>query len=137
MGAITIALLVAFVIGAVLGVYALLAPRRNAEPQPVEAPRPELHVETAVWGEAAAAEFDALAEPARCDMIFAVSALDDQRSAQLLEHALDDTSETVALAAARALRERGRTDAVDEYLARHPGQRADRIAHTLSLLAPP
>jgi HEAT repeat protein len=135
-GAITIALLVAFIIGVVLGVYALLAPRRNAEREPVEKPRADLHVETA-WNAATAAEFSSLPEAARCDMIFAVSALDDERSARLLEHALDDPSETVALAAARGLKERGRPETVDAYLARHPGERAERIAHTLSLLAPP
>ena len=136
MGPVAIALIAAFVIGAAIGIYALLAPRRKAERESVEAPRKELQVDTA-WNAQTEAEFGSLPEAARCDMIFAVSALDDDRSAQLLEHALDDPSETVALAAARALKERGRSDAVDDYLARHPGERAERIAHTLSLLAPP
>ena len=136
MSPIAIALIVAFVIGAAVGVYALLAPRRKTERERVEESRNGLSVDTA-WNEATAAEFGSLPEAARCDMIFAVSALDDDRSAELLEHALNDPSETVALAAARALKERGRSDAVDAYLARHPGERADRIAHTLSLLAPP
>jgi HEAT repeat protein len=136
MGPVAIALIVAFVIGAAVGVYALLAPRRKAEHETVEAQRQELRVDTA-WNATTAAEFGSLPEAARCDMIFAVSALDDERSSQLLEHALDDPSETVALAAARALKERGRSDAVDAYLARNPGDRAERIAHTLSLLAPP
>jgi hypothetical protein len=136
MNAIAIALIVAFAIGVVLGAYALLAPRRRAQHEPAETPRNERHVETS-WNEANAAEFDSLAEAARCDMIFAVTTLDDERSAQLLVHALDDPSETVALAAARGLKERGLSDAVDEYLGRHPGERAERIAHTLALLAPP
>lgn len=136
MGPIAIALIVAFAIGAALGVYALFAPRRNAERAPVEVPRTDLRVDTA-FNAATQAEFDSLPEAARCDMIFAVSALEDDRSAQLLEHALDDSSETVALAAARALKERGRSDTVDAYLGRHPGERAERIARTLSLLAPP
>ncbi len=136
MGPIAIALIVAFAIGAVLGIYALLAPRRNAEKAPVEVPRQDLRVDTA-WNAATQAEFDSLPEAARCDMIFAVSALEDERSAQLLEHALSDPSEAVALAAARALKERGSSETVDAYLARHPGERAERIAHTLSLLAPP
>lgn len=136
MGPIAIALIVAFAIGALLGIYALLAPRRNAERAPVEVQRQDLRVDTA-FNAATQAEFDTLPEAARCDMIFAVSALDDERSAQLLEHALDDSSETVALAAARALKERGRSDTVDAYLARRPDERAERIAHTLSLLAPP
>lgn len=136
MGPIAIALVVAFAIGALLGIYALLAPRRNAERAPVEAARQDLRVDTA-FNAGTQAEFDSLPEAARCDMIFAVSALDDDRSAQLLEHALNDPSETVALAAARALKERGASDTVDAYLARHPGERTERIAHTLSLLAPP
>lgn len=136
MNAIAIALVLAFVIGAALGIYALFAPRRRAVHEHVEAPRNDMSVDTA-WNEATAADFGSLPEAARCDMIFAVSALDDERSAQLLEHALSDPSETVALAAARALKERGRSDEVDAYLARHPGERAERIASTLSLLAPP
>jgi hypothetical protein len=137
MSAIAIALIVAFAIGAALGIYALVAPRKaRVERELAETPREDVHVDTG-FNTATAAEFDSLLEAARCDMIFGVSALDDERSAQLLEHALDDPSETVALAAARALKERGRSDAVDAYLARHPGERAERIAHTLSLLAPP
>ncbi|HKE35967.1 MAG TPA: hypothetical protein VKB39_00955 [Candidatus Baltobacteraceae bacterium] len=137
MSALTI-VIVALVVGALIGIFALLAPRRSAkERERVETkPREDLRVDTA-WNDATEADFGSLPEAARCDMIFAVSALDDDRSAQLLEHALDDPSETVALAAARALKERGRSDAVDEYLARNPGERAERIAHTLSLLAPP
>lgn len=137
MSAITI-VVAALVIGALIGIFALLAPRRRVtERERVEAkPREDIHVDTA-WNQGTEADFGSLPEAARCDMIFAVSALDDERSAQLLEHALGDPSETVALAAARALKERGRSDAVDEYLAAHPGERADRIAHTLSLLAPP
>ena len=137
MSPIAIALIVAFIIGAALGIYALLAPRRSAaERAPVEKPRDDVRVDTA-WNAATEAEFGSLPEAARCDMIFAVSSLDDERSARLLEHALDDPSESVVLAAARGLKERGRSDTVDAYLARHPGERAERIAHTLSLLAPP
>ena len=137
MSAIAIVLIVAFAIGAALGIYALVAPRKaRVERERTEPPREDLHVDTR-FNAATQAEFGSLSEAARCDMIFAVSALDDERSAQLLEHALDDPSETVALAAARALKERGRSEAVDAYLARHPGERAERIAHTLSLLAPP
>lgn len=136
MGTIAIVLIAAFVIGAAIGIYALVAPRRSKERQPVQVLPKDLRVDTG-FNEATQAEFGSLSESARCDMIFAVSALDDERSALLLEHALNDPSETVALAAARALKERGRSAAVDEYLARHPGERAERIARTLSLLAPP
>jgi hypothetical protein len=80
--------------------------------------------------------FATLAEPSRCDMIFAASALDDDGSARLLRFALDDPSETVTLAAARALVGRGLARAVDEYVARHPGERTERISRALSLVAP-
>jgi len=106
MGPIAIALIVAFILGAAVGLYALFAPRRKAEHEAVEAPRPELRADTA-WNASTAAEFGSLPEAARCDMIFAVATLDDERSLQLLEHAMEDPSETVALAAARALKERG------------------------------
>lgn len=136
MGPVAIALIAAFAIGVVLGIYALFAPRRKAERESVEAARKDLRVDTG-FNETTEIEFGSLPEAARCDMIFAASSLDDERSAHLLEHALNDPSETVALAAARALKERGHSDAVDAYLARNPGERAERIAHTLSLLAPP
>jgi hypothetical protein len=67
-------------------------------------------------------------------MIFAVAALDDDASQRLLVHALDDPAEPVALAAAHALVTHGRTEAVETFLATHPGARADRIAATLALL---
>jgi hypothetical protein len=135
MDPVVVALIVVFVIGAAVGVYAFLSPRRRAERERAAAPRPEVRVDTS-WSEATAAEFSTLSEAARCDMIFAVTALDDERSVRLLRHALADPSEAVALAAARALSERGLAASVDEYLARHPGERADRIARTLALLVP-
>jgi hypothetical protein len=129
------ALLVVLVLGAGVALYAFLAPRRRAQRQTSAPERSPLQVETE-WNDATAQEFATLTEPARCDMIFAVAALDDRRSAQLLEFALGDPSEAVAVAAARALTARGRSGAVDAYLERHPGERAERIAHTLALLAP-
>ena len=97
------------------------------------APRPPLAVETG-WTHAAGDEFAGLSESARCDMIFAVAALDDDASHQLLEHALADPAEPVAIAAAHALATHGHTDAVERFLAANPGGRADRIAATLALL---
>ena len=89
--AVWLALVIVLVAGAALGLYALMAPRRKA-PERVRAPdRDALQTPTG-WTDAAGAEFGALAEPARCDMIFAVAALDDDRSLQLLEYALDDPS---------------------------------------------
>ena len=120
--------------------YAMFAPRRRAsEKVPVRVAeavvREPLRTDTQ-WTHAAGEEFSGLAESARCDMVFAVAALDDDRSQQLLEHALDDPSEAVGLAAAHVLAGRGQTAVVERYLAGHPGERAERIAHALALLAP-
>jgi hypothetical protein len=70
-------------------------------------------------------------------MVFAVAALDDDRSQRLLEHALNDPAEAVALAAAHVLISSGRQSVVHTFLAENPGRRADRIAQTLSLLDSP
>ena len=134
MAAVWIALLVVFAIGAVAGIYAMLAPRRRAEREHAQTVAREPLQVRDEWNAATGAEFASLSESARCDMIFAVAALDDARSARLLEHALGDDSEAVALAAAHALTTRGRADSVRDYLASHPGERADRMAKTLALL---
>jgi hypothetical protein len=84
----------------------------------------------------AAKEFADLSDAARCDFVFAVATLDADRSAPILEDALRDPSEAVALAAARALRNQSRTEVVQRYLSEHPGDRAQRIAQALDLLAP-
>jgi hypothetical protein len=120
------------VVGAAVAAYAVFAPRRKAEhvPAPQRAP---LAAQTG-WSSAAGMEFGELSESARCDMIFAVAALDDEASQHLLEHALGDPAEAVATAAAHALVTHGHTDVVERFLATHPGERADRIAATLALL---
>jgi hypothetical protein len=89
----------------------------------------------AAWTSAAGAEFARISEAARCDLVFAVASLDDERSLRMLEGALDDPSETVALAAAHALNGRECGALVAHYLAAHRGERARRIAATLELLA--
>jgi len=132
--AVVVALVVVLLIGGALAVYAWLAPRRTAEHRSPTPERAPLNASSA-WTSAAGDEFSGLSESARCDLIFAVAALDDDRSQRLLEHALDDPSEAVSIAAAHALHSRGRNDRVETYLAQHPGERADRIAATLSLLA--
>jgi hypothetical protein len=120
------------VIGAAVATYAIFAPRRKAEH--VRTPeRSPLAAQTG-WTSAAGDEFAGLSESARCDMIFAVAALDDDASQHLLEHALADPAEAVATAAAHALITHGRTGVVEAFLAAHPGERADRIAATLALL---
>lgn len=133
MSAFTWILIAVFVLGALVGAYALMAPRRRAEPSRVTHGDDE-RADTA-WPASAGTEFASLSESARCDMIFAVAGLDGERSQRLLEHALGDPSEAVALAAAHALASRGATAVVGKYLADHPGARADRIAGTLALLS--
>ena len=86
------------------------------------------------WTDAAGDDFAGLSESGRCDLIFALAALDDAASLTLLENALDDPSETVALAAAHALTSRGGGERVQRYFAAHPDQRAARIAQTFALL---
>jgi hypothetical protein len=130
--AIAIAVVVVLVIGVALGIYTWLAPRRVAAPARVREGAP-LHASTD-WTNEAGEEFAGLSESARCDLVFAVAALDDERSQRLLEHALNDPAEAVALAAAHALVTHGRRNLVDNFLGGHPGSRADRIAQALSLL---
>lgn len=87
------------------------------------------------WAQDAGDEFVGLSEAERCDLIFAVAALEDERSQRLLESALDDPSEAVALAAARGLARHGASSTVERYLAARPGDRARRISQTLEFLA--
>ena len=127
-------LIAVFLVGVAVGLYAWLAPRRRpvaAEPSKPIAPfEPNLS-----WTTEAGDEFAGLSESARCDLIFAVSDLNDDRSARLLEHALDDPSDAVALAAAHALARRGARECVIAYAHRHPGERAERIVSTLDLIS--
>jgi HEAT repeat protein len=81
------------------------------------------------------AEFGNLSDAERCDFIFAIAALDDPSSLRLLERALDDPCETVALAAAHALTTAGSTMPLERFFAANPGRRTDRIAASLELLA--
>lgn len=132
MSSIAVVALFVIIVGLALLVYARRAPRRET-PQLREREGPPVQTTTA-WTSDAGDEFAGLSEAARCDMIFAVAALDDERSQQLLEHALDDPAEAVSLAAAHALAGHGQRATVDAYLAQHPGARADRIAQALAVL---
>jgi hypothetical protein len=132
MSLLAIAVIVVLVAGLALGAYAYFAPRRTVPAVNVRNGEP-LQV-TTEWTNEAGAEFAGLSESARCDLVFAVAALEDDRSQHLLEHALSDPAEAVGLAAAHALVAHGRRGYVDAYLAQHPGTRADRIAQALSLL---
>lgn len=116
---------VALAAGAAIVWYLTLARRTPVATLPL--PRPS-------WTGAAGAEFAELSESGRCELIFALEALDDPASLAMLEAALDDPSETVALAAAHALASRGGGVRLQDYFAAHPGHRAARIAQTLALL---
>lgn len=130
--------IVVFAVGLLLGAYAVFGrkkvPVALADTLPVAPPDPRPN-ESATWTHEAGAEFAGLSESARCDLIFAVGAFDDERSRRLLTHALDDPSTTVALAAAHALSRNGRVDDVREYAKSHQGQRSDELLQLLSLLA--
>ncbi len=132
MSAVVAILIVVLVVGVALGTYAIVAPRRERLARVVREGAP-LQA-TPAWTSGAGDEFAGVSEAARCDRIFAVAALDDERSQALLEHALDDPAEAVALAAAHVLGGSGRRAVVERYLAAHPGSRADRIAQTVALL---
>lgn len=132
-----IVVLAMLVLGAAIGAYALLAPRKPVEVNEAPAAQPrtiEPVRNTSAWTSEAGDEFAGLSEAARCDMVFAVADLDDERSRGLLAHALEDPSETVALAAGHALIGSGRADEVKAYVASHPGARAQSLMETLALL---
>ena len=132
MSLIAAAALLTLAAGILIGLYAWLAPRRVTSPKITRDGAP-LQATTA-WTNGAGEEFAGLSEAARCDLVFAVAALEDERSQKLLEYALDDPAEPVSLAAAHALAGHGRQGLVDAYLSSHPGARADRIAQALALL---
>lgn len=132
-----------FIIGAAIGVYALAAPRRAhdlTQPSKVETPNLRFEPERATpvpeseWSSRAGSEFAGLSETARCELVFAVAALDDEPARRLLLAALDDPSEAVGLAAAHALASAGQIAEVQTYVSMHPGARADRVMETLTLL---
>jgi hypothetical protein len=122
-----------FVSGALCAAYAWKAPRKT----PAEPPQQQqLEPWTAAtdWTAEAGAEFSGLSESGRCDLVFAVADLNDDRSFTLLLHALDDPSDAVALAAGHVLIKRGAADEVDRYIGCHPGERAQRLQSALLLL---
>jgi HEAT repeat protein len=141
MSPVVVVLVVVFLAGIALGLYAWRAPRPAAvaQPQPPQReatlpPPSERWTAKTDWTRQAGEEFAGLSEAARCDLIFAVVDLDDERSQQLLMHALEDPSEAVVLAAAHALARRGQSDAVQQYAQKHPGERSERIVQTLALM---
>ena len=82
-----------------------------------------------------AGDFGDLSEAERCDYVFALRALDDPESVDLLRRAMNDPSDVVAIAAARSLVIAGRRDDVEALLVRLDDARSHRIASALELLA--
>ena len=138
MSTLLIVIIALFVIGAGIGIYALRAPgaRKADEPDapsrqaPVTTPEPQ----PPGWTHEVGSEFSGLSESARCDMIFAVGALGDERSHRLLLHALDDPSATVALAAAHTLARNGRLDDLRQYAQHSSTPRSQELLQLVSLL---
>src|SRR6185312_1571013 len=114
---ITLIVVALILVGIGIAVVAWTAPRR-AERALIAREGLPLQASTG-WTSGAGDEFEGLSESARCDMIFAVAALDDERSHSLLSHALRDPAEAVSLAAAHALASSGRRNLVEAFLAEH------------------
>jgi HEAT repeat protein len=106
-------------IGIAIGLYAILAPRRR---EAVEAASPAVPAES----------HPPQTEAQRVDAVFAMGALDGAESTRRLTAALDDPSETVALAAAHALAGSGRSEIVRAYVATHPDDRTARLRETIA-----
>lgn len=124
------------VIGIALGAYAIFAPRRVAQVAADAATRSVDEANAA--GTHAFADppspLAGLSEAERCEVVFAMAALDDDESREHLRAALNDPSETVALAAAHALAGSGHIAAVNAYAQQNPGPRAQRLLDTIALL---
>ncbi len=133
--ALSVVLLIVLVAGVALGVYALVARRTSESPErsPGSQYKTPITV-TTDWTTQAGEEFSGLSESDRCDLIFAVAALDDERSHRLLVHALGDPSDGVALASAHALGKSGHRDQVERFVRDNPGVRADALLRDLTLL---
>lgn len=134
MSPLVIILLSVIVMATTIGIYAWLARPRDVDYEE-SAPAPiGPWVADSGWTAQAGEEFATLSESARCDLVFAVADLQDERAEALLVHALDDPSESVALAAAHVLERRGSAERVRTHVSRYPGQRAQRITDTLEIL---
>jgi hypothetical protein len=131
--ALVIVLLAIVAVAVCVGAYAWLSPSREIAGEDPPPPNDVWEPDPA-WTAQAGEEFATLSEAARCDLVFAVADLQDERAEGLLLHALDDPSETVALAAAHILEKRGAADRVRARVKRYPGPRAQKIEETLELL---
>lgn len=130
MNALIVFLAVIFVAGLAAGAYAIFAPKKI--PAPVPVPVPAAAPEAAIA--APQAEFDSLGDSARCDFIFGIGVLEDERTRSLLFHALDDRSEAVALAAAHVLARSGSIDEVRRHVATQDPSRRDALMQLLSVM---
>lgn len=128
MNALIVFLAVIFVAGLAAGAYAIFAPKKSPAPVPVPVAAPEAAIA------APEAEFDSLGDSARCDFIFGISVLEDERTRSLLFHALDDRSEAVALAAAHVLARSGNIDEVRRHVATQDPSRRDALMQLLSVM---
>jgi hypothetical protein len=129
--------IVIVVVLVVAGVAVLASAFRRPRATVPAAPRqPEESLRPASddWTREAAGEFAGLSEAARCDLVLAMSALDDARSGNLLRHALDDPSTVVSCAAAHALVRRGERAPLDAYLSACAPERASELRATIALL---
>jgi hypothetical protein len=88
----------------------------------------------ATWVPRIGEDFAALSEAERCDLIFAVAALEDDASEALLARALGDPSEAVALAAAHALARRGGVETLERHLTQCASERARSLRLLVEIL---
>lgn len=138
MSTLVIVLLAAFAVGLAGLAYAAFAPKRVPQEEAVPvAPAPATPagaVGASSWTDSALREFDALGDAARCDFVFAVGALPDERTRRILLHALDDRSEAVALAAAHVLARAGALDDVRRAVAHQDPARREALMQLLSVI---
>lgn len=121
------------VIGIALGAYAIFAPRRVVHVV-ADAATEEADVASAHAFADPPSPLAGLSEAERCEVIFAMAALDDDESREHLRAALNDPSETVALAAAHALANGGHIVTVNAYAQQNPGPRSQKLLDTIALL---
>lgn len=137
MSTLVIVLLAAFAVGLAGLAYAAFAPKRVPEEALAAAPAPATPAGVtgaSSWTDSALREFDALGDAARCDFVFAVGALPDERTRRILLHALDDRSEAVALAAAHVLARAGALDDVRRAVAHQDPARREALMQLLSVI---
>jgi len=88
----------------------------------------------ATWVTPVGEDFGTLSEAERCDLIFAIAALEDDTSEALLARALGDASEGVALAAAHALARRGGVETLERHLTHCASERARSLRLLVEIL---